>query len=143
MLSAQRNARHMQFSPDSRYILYEDQGAVYVQLVEDLTMAPEMIWPNSVNRAVWNRSGTQIMALRTDGGFLSVTVELDPAFSVIARYEDSANALSAAGNVIAFIDDALILTGRPDNSAASGTNADSSSAGLKLRVITNVDRLID
>lgn len=142
--SAQRNARHMRFSPDSRYLLYEDQGAIYVQLVEDPSMAPELVWQNSINIVEWSPSGEKLVAVRTDGGVMTAGVTTEPNFAVVSRSgETSTTPNTAAGNVLVYIAEDLVLTGRIDESVASNVEADSSRIGLLMSVITDVSGLLE
>lgn len=142
--SAQRNARHMRFSPDSRYLLYEDQGAIYVQLVEDATMAPELVWQNSMNIAEWSPSGDEIVGVRTDGGVMILDVTTEPNFAVLSRSgETSATPNTAAGNIFVYLTEDVVLAGRIDNTFSSDVEADSSRIGLQMWVITDVSGLLE
>jgi hypothetical protein len=55
------NPRHFDFSLDSRYLAFEDQGAIYVQSVENLYSSPYLIWENGKTLPKWSADGERCM----------------------------------------------------------------------------------
>ena len=141
-LSARGNARGIKFSPDSKYVLYEDQGGIYVQLVEDQTAAPEMIWPNSILQATWGADGKQIIAAAADGSVVMANIQLDPFFAVLDRVEgDAATPMTTMGNILVSIDGENLLAGRGER-GQDVVATDTSATGFTLRVITDLPGLL-
>lgn len=78
------NPRHFAFSPDSKYVAYEDQGAIFVQALEDLNSTPYPVFENSMNLPRWAPDGSKLYALRTDGSGVSIQVQTEPVFRTVS-----------------------------------------------------------
>jgi len=76
------NPLHFDFSPDSRYLAFEDQGAVYVQSVENLDSPPYLIWENGKTLPKWSADGKPLFALNVYSGGESLPVSLENGFSI-------------------------------------------------------------
>jgi hypothetical protein len=79
------NPRHLSFSPDSEYLAYEDQGAIYVQSMEDLNSVPVMVWETGMTLPKWSVDGTVLHAVRLGLGRDAMDVQTSPVFRVLGR----------------------------------------------------------
>jgi len=76
------NPRLFDFSPDGHYIAYEDQGAIYVQSMDDLDSPPNLIWENGMTLPKWSADGTALYALKVSGGGIRRPISLENGFSI-------------------------------------------------------------
>ncbi|MDA1029548.1 MAG: serine/threonine-protein kinase [Bacteroidetes bacterium] len=77
------NARHFDFSPSGKYLVYEDQGGIYVQSMEALSSAPVALWANSMTIPRWAPDELMIYAVNVDGHLEGIQVQTEPVFSPI------------------------------------------------------------
>ena len=91
------NPRHFDFSLDSRYLAFEDQGAIYVQSVENLYSSPYLIWENGKTLPKWSADGKTLYAMNVDSGGESRPVTLENGFSIQAASEDLSSNLLLFG----------------------------------------------
>jgi serine/threonine protein kinase len=82
------NPLHFDFSPDSRYLAFEDQGAIYVQSVENLDSPPYLVWENGKSLPKWSADGKTLFAMNVDSGGESRPVSLENGFSIQGAAED-------------------------------------------------------
>jgi len=82
------NPLHFDFSPDSRYLAFEDQGAIYVQSVENVDSPPYLVWENGKTLPKWSADGKTLFAMNVDSGGESRPVSLENGFSIQGAAED-------------------------------------------------------
>jgi len=82
------NPRLFDFSPDGRYLAYEDQGAIYVQLVEDMNSPAYLIWENGKTLPKWSSDGKNLYVLKVEGGGESQPISLEGGFSTLGGSTD-------------------------------------------------------
>jgi len=82
------NPLHFDFSPDSRYLAFEDQGAIYVQAVDNLDSPPYLVWENGKTLPKWSADGKTLYAMNVDAGGESRSVTLENGFSILGAAED-------------------------------------------------------
>ncbi len=84
------NGRHFDFSPSGKYVVYEDQGGIYVQSMEALNSAPVTLWNNSMTLPKWAPDESMIYAVNVDGHIEGIQVQTEPVFSPIGVPSNSA-----------------------------------------------------
>ena len=77
------NPRHFAFSPDNKYFAYEDQGAIFVQSVEDPDSPPTQVWENGMTTPQWAPDGSELYVRSTLSGGFGTPVQLDPFFTTV------------------------------------------------------------
>lgn len=76
------NIRHPSFSPDGKYIAFDDRGRILVQSLDDLEGTPSVAWETGMSRPKWISDGSRLLALGPDGNIQSIPVQTDPVFAV-------------------------------------------------------------
>lgn len=133
----------MSFSPDSKYLAYEDQGAIYVQSMEDLDSVPVMVWETGMTLPKWSADGTVLHAVRLGGGREAMNVQTNPVFRVIGPQSLTLGLSGwfSTSMFDLFPDDRGFLTGYPSSNEYL---ADQPLAKpLNVQFILNVTGLLD
>jgi len=134
------NPRHFDFSPDGKYFAYEDQGAIFVQSIEDFDSTPYNVWDNGKSLPRWAHDGSQLYVRDDVSGGDGIEVQLDPVFSTIGAPTDySQYWYVMQGDLFdTFPEKDVFLTGYPDPSIDPGIASDSTVADIDLRLIVNL-----
>ncbi len=120
------NGRHFDFSPSGKYLVYEDQGGIYVQSVEALNSAPVALWTNSMTLPKWAPDESMIYAVNVDGHIEGIQVQTEPVFSPIGVPSNSAiNETLVTTNLFeVFSDGSRFLVASFDDSSTEAQNAE-------------------
>ena len=134
---ANGNPRMFDFSPDSRFVAYEDQGGIYVQSVEDPGVPPYLIWENGKTLPKWSADGSYIYALDVDSGGERIEVQLEPGFSTLGPPEDLSDYWYAFGTGFfeVFPESDRFLMGYPASDLEGNENDNQPKGDLPLHFI--------
>ncbi|PIQ62050.1 MAG: hypothetical protein COV99_07415 [Bacteroidetes bacterium CG12_big_fil_rev_8_21_14_0_65_60_17] len=143
------NPRHLAFSPDSKYLAYEDQGAIRVQSMEDLDSVPITVWENGMTLPKWSPDGSVLHGIRLGQNRAEMDVQTDPVFRVLGeRFVDSPGGVYSTSLFDLFPDNSGFMMGYPtalstDTSGATATDATTiRREGLDVHFIINVSGLV-
>jgi WD40 repeat protein len=77
------NPRRPDFSPDGKWLAYDDGGRIYIQSLEDLDSSPYVAWETGMTSPKWSADGTKLFAIALDGSPNSIPVSLESGFTVL------------------------------------------------------------
>jgi hypothetical protein len=143
------NARQFDFSPDSRYVAYEDQGGVYVMEIGQPDLNQTMVWANSMRQPRWAPRGDYLYAVSQENNQRgdAIKISLDPAFSVLGVPEPGFLMVQGAIDPIfeVFPDSETFLTfdAAFDPNQSEEDKSDVPTTRVDMTVIVNVQDLIE
>ncbi len=137
------NARQFSFSSNSKYVAYEDAGAIFVQSLEDLDSPPYPVWESAVSSPKWAPDDSRIFALGPSGSVHSVEVETEPVFSVLSPPIVDMR-VAIGGRILEIFPDGkrFVLAGR-DPDQIDDIQSDSSTFDVDIHFIINVPELLN
>lgn len=132
------NPRQFSFSPSSKYVAYEDQGAIYVQSMDDLNSTPVMLWANSMSLPQWAPDESMVYVVGVEDGVMhGVQVQTEPVFSPIgAPTAKAINETLRTLNVFRVIEADRFLVAYMDASAE--VEKESEPTSIDLHVMVNM-----
>lgn len=146
--SAAGNPRQFDFSPDDRYIAYEDQGGIYVTEVGQPSLNRTMVWANAMRQPRWAPDGDYLYAISQENIQRgdAIRISLDPAFSVLGVPEQGFLMVSSAIDPIfeVFPDGERFLSfdAAFDPNQSEEDKSDVPTTRVDMTVIVNVQDLI-
>ncbi len=139
------NPRHLKFSPNSKFIAYEDDGGIFVQSLERPESLPFPLWESGMTKPQWAPDGSKVYAMDTDRSVHSVAVQTEPVFRELAPPEMSmVLSFSRTGGVFATLPkmDHFVLSFR-NPGAENVDRPDSSAIELDIHFLVNVPELLN
>jgi dipeptidyl aminopeptidase/acylaminoacyl peptidase len=133
------NPRQFDFSPGGRYLAYEDQGAIFVQSLEDLESTPYQIFENSMSLPRWSPDGSKLYAIGPDGSGVSVAVQMEPVFRTVGAPRDEINWFVLAGALFdVFPSGDRFLVGYPSSGGVTDTASETPDESIDVHFILNL-----
>jgi Tol biopolymer transport system component len=133
------NPRRPAFSPDGRYLAFEEQGAIRVISLANPEAVPLTVWARGMVQPRWASDGTALLATAEDGNPHTVDVTLDPVFAVRSPSRQAANWPVAGSNLFDVFPDGqtVLLPGLPDDAGGPSAQAGEETGSFDLHFVIN------
>ncbi len=141
------NPRQFDFSPNGKYLAFEDRGAVFVLPTDDLDSTPYLIWENSMTLPQWSADGSGLSAWQQRGGIQFVDVQSDPVFTALGAPRplfDTPTGALVPNLFDVFPDDKYLtfLAAYPDPNSPVDVAADSVAQLVDVHFIINLPAIL-